>query len=92
MCSNSSQQLESAVTDIVFSGAGLLLKCHHIYLQGLQAYYKCDSGNKLLHYAQTHTEDPTIKINKEHLTHRHRWKNPFDFFSLWPFQSEKVNV
>ena len=79
MCSHSSQQLEPALTDTVLSGAELLLKCHHIYLRGFQAYYKCDSGNKVLRYAQTHIEDPTIKINKELLAKRHWWKNPFDF-------------
>lgn len=67
MCSNSSQQLETALMDIVFSGAELLLKCNNNYLQGLQACCKCDSGNKLLHYFQTYIEDPTTKINKEHI-------------------------
>lgn len=95
MCSNSSQQLEPALTDIVFSGAELLLKCHHIHLQGFQTYCKSDSGNKILHYAQSHIEDPTIKINKEHLAKRHWWKKTFDFFFFFfdgPFQSAKIKV
>lgn len=80
MWSNSTQQLEPAPPNIVFSGAELLLKCHHIYLQGFQTYYKCDGGNKPLDYTQTHIEDPTAKINKEHLAKRHWWKKHLIFF------------